>query len=189
VKKETRQELRKIIAAIPKEELRERSISACNILCEQPEYRKAEIIMTFLSLPMEIDTSPIVLRSWLERKRVLAPKVSWEQRRMLPLELTSLTQDILENSPLGLREPASGPPFPLSAIDLVIVPGLGFDEFGNRLGRGQGFYDNFLSHKEWKGIACGLAFHEQFLPSVPAGPHDMQVDLLVTDQGVYRFGR
>lgn len=188
MKKETRQKLRKIIVSIPKEEIGERSTAACNILCEQPEYKKAEVIMTFLSLPTEIDTSPLVLRSWMERKRVLAPKVSWEQRRMLPIEIRSLTQG-LQDTMMGLREPASGQPFPISAIDLVIVPGLGFDMVGNRLGRGRGFYDRYLSQEGWHGVACGLAFHEQLLESVPAGPYDRPIDLLVTDEGVHRFGR
>ena len=61
MKKETRQKLRKIIRSIPTEEIRQRSIAACNVLCEQPEYTKAEVIMTFLSLPTEIDTTPLRL--------------------------------------------------------------------------------------------------------------------------------
>lgn len=188
MKKETRQQLRRLIRQIPQEDVRERSIAACNLLCEQPEYKKAEVVMAFLSLPTEIDTTPLVLRAWMDRKRILAPKVSWDQRRMLPIEIRSLTQDIT-NSPLGVREPATGVPFPISNIDLIIVPGLGFDEFGNRLGRGRGFYDRFLSHKDWQGVSCGLAFHEQLLPNVPAGPLDMQVDMLVSDQAVCRFGK
>jgi len=188
VKKETRQKLRKTLGSIPKDVIGERSIAACNILCDQPEYKKAEVIMAFLSLPTEIDTTPVVLRAWMDRKRVLAPKVSWEQRRMLPTEIRSLTQG-LQDGAMGLREPIGGQPFPVSAIDLVIVPALGFDEYGNRLGRGRGFYDRFLSQEGWNGVACGLGFQEQFLPSVPAGPYDMQIDMLVTDQGVFRFGR
>ena len=188
MKRDLRQKLREILAAIPEEEIRERSIRACYLLCDQPEFKKAEIMMTFLSLAHEIDTSPLVLRAWMERTRVLAPKVSWEQRRMLPIEVTSLTQDI-RDTPMGIREPAGGTPIPVANIDLVIVPALGFDALGNRLGRGRGFYDRFLSHRDFRGVACGLAFEEQFVDSVPVGSHDMQVDMLVTDKAVRRFGR
>lgn len=142
--------------------------------------------MVFLPLPLEIDTYPLVLRAWQDRKRVLAPKVSWSQRRMMPVEIRSLTDD-LATSQMGLREPVSGIPFPVSMIDLVIVPGLGFDEFGHRLGRGRGFYDRFLAHPEFDGTACAMAFEDQVVAKVPVGPLDRSVDMLVTDEVVRCF--
>ena len=186
VKKELRERLRKILADIPPDELETKSLRACHRLFEQPEYIKAEIIMVFLSLPTEIDTSPLVLRAWQDHKRVLAPKVSWSQRRMMPVEIRSLTDDLAVTH-MGIREPVSGIPFPISTIDLVIVPGLGFDEYGHRLGRGRGFYDRFLAHPEFAGVACAMALEEQITSSVPAGPLDRHVDMLVTDEKVRRF--
>jgi 5-formyltetrahydrofolate cyclo-ligase len=188
MKKELREKLRAILNEISPQEMQRRSAAAANLLFQQPEYANAEIVMTFLSLPNEIDTAPICLRAWQDRKRVLAPKVSWEQRRMLPIEIHSLASGVLQ-SPLGIREPADGVPIPVADIDLIIVPGLGFDPFGNRLGRGRGFFDRFLAHKDFCGISCGLAFEAQFVDQVPSGPHDIPVDMLVTDQHVRRFGR
>lgn len=185
-KKELRQRFREILVGIPPEELSEKSLRACRLLFKQPEYTKAEIIMVFLSLAREIDTTPLVLRAWQSRKRVLAPKVSWNQRRMLPIEIRSLTED-LTVSPMGIREPITGIPFPVSMIDLVIVPGLAFDEHGNRLGRGRGLFDRFLAHPEFQGIACAMAFEEQMASQIPTGPLDRQVDMLVTDEKVRRF--
>lgn len=186
-KKELRQRLRKLITEIPAQELETKSLRACHRLFEQPEYIRAEVVMVFLSLPSEVDTSPLVLRAWQDRKRVLAPKVSWGQRRMLPVEIRSLADDLTVSS-LGIREPISGIPFPVSTLDLVIVPGLGFDEYGQRLGRGRGFYDRFLAHPDFKGVACAMAFEEQLVPKVPVGPLDRPVDMLVTDKEVRRFG-
>lgn len=186
LKKELRQRLRKALADVPPEELRTKSLRACHRLFEQPEYMKAEVIMVFLALATEVDTTPLVLRAWQDRKRVLAPKVSWNQRRMLPLEIRSLTDD-LTVAAMGIREPITGIPFPIPEIDLVIVPGVAFDEFGNRLGRGRGFYDRFLAHPEFKGIACALAIETQVTTTVPAGPLDRQVNMLVTDEQVRRF--
>jgi len=188
VKRELRQRLRQTLAAVPKDELKRRSATACALLRAQPEYKKAEILMVFLSLPQEVDTSTLVLGAWHDRKRVLVPRVSWEQRRILPIEIRSLSEDLVESS-LGIREPAQGVPFPVSHIDLVVVPGLGFDPFGNRLGRGRGFYDRFLAQPDFHGVSCALALEEQFVENIPAGPHDMQVDMLVTDKAVRRFGR
>jgi 5-formyltetrahydrofolate cyclo-ligase len=185
-KKDLRHHLRQVVSAISPEELHQRSIRACNLLTGTPEYERAEIVMVFLSLPTEIDTTSLVLHTWRNLKRVLAPKVSWEQRRMLPIEIRSLSDDVSE-SPLGIREPAQGVPFPVAHIDLVVVPGLGFDFHGNRIGRGRGFYDRFLAHRDWRGVACGLAFEEQVADQVPIDDRDMRVDMLVTDQNVRRF--
>jgi len=187
-KYETRQRLRSILSEIPPDQMAARSLKACELLFQQPEYVRAQVVMLFLSLPAEIDTSSIVLRAWQDRKRVLAPKISWNQRRMLPVEIRSMTEDVVVST-MGIREPVSGIPFPIPLIDLVIVPGLGFDEYGNRLGRGRGFYDRFLVHPEFHGVACAMAFEEQVIPSIPVGPLDRHVDMLVTDVKVRRFGK
>jgi 5-formyltetrahydrofolate cyclo-ligase len=142
--------------------------------------------MVFLSLPTEIDTTPLVLHAWRDHKRVLAPKVSWEQRRMLPIEIQSLSDDVSE-SPLGIREPAQGVPIPVGSIDLAIVPGLGFDRHGHRIGRGRGFYDRFLAHRDWQGVSCGFAIQEQIVEQVPVTDKDVGVNMLITDAEINRF--
>ena len=185
-KKELRQKLRQVLADLSPDDLTTKSLRAAHRLFEQPEYIKAEIVMVFLPLPSETDTTPIVLRSWQDRKRVLAPKVSWNQRRMLPMEIRSLTDDLVVST-MGIREPVTGIPFPIPLIDLVIVPGLAFDEYGNRLGRGRGFYDRFLAHPEFKGVACGVALEAQISKRLPVGPLDRPVDMLITDDRVRRF--
>lgn len=186
-KREIRQQLRSKMACVSPASLHERSIQACSQLARTPEYARSEIIMVFLSLPTEVDTTPLVLQAWRDRKRVLAPKVSWEQRRMLPIQINSLSDDLSE-SVLGIREPADGVPIPLANIDMVIVPGIGFDLTGNRLGRGRGFYDRFLAHRDWAGVACGLALEEQVLDQVPVTELDKTIQMLVTDKQVRRFG-
>lgn len=185
-KKALRQQLREHLARITPEQVRERSQQACDLLRDQPEYRRAEVVMIFLSMPQEVDTTPLAQAAWADMKSVLAPRVSWEQRRMLPIEIKSLNTDVRPGM-LGVREPVDGMPVPVYDIDLVVVPGLGFDYSGNRLGRGRGFYDRFLSHRDFRGIACGLAFEEQSVPEVPTDENDFRMDLLVTDRTVRRF--
>ena len=187
-KKELRQHLRRAMDGISPEELHDRSLQACHRMIETREYGRSEIIMVFLSLPTEVDTTPLVLHAWRDHKRVLAPKVSWEQRRMLPIEIRSLSDDVSE-SPLGIREPVQGVPIPVSGIDLVVVPGLGFDLHGNRIGRGRGFYDRFLAHRDWQGVSCGFAIHEQVVEHVPVVEGDVPIDMLVTDATVEHFSR
>jgi 5-formyltetrahydrofolate cyclo-ligase len=185
-KKELRQELRTRLGKLTPEEIAAQSRLACNLLCEQPEYKSAEVVMLFLSMPQEVDTAPLAQAAWGNYKSVLAPRVSWEQRRMLPIEIKSLHSDIQEGT-LGIRQPIDGMPVPVSDIDLVVVPGLGFDYSGNRLGRGRGFYDRFLSHRDFRGVACGVAFETQVLPEVPYDETDQLMDMLVTNESVRRF--
>ncbi len=185
-KRDLRIELRATLAQLTRDEIDARSRKACHRFFEQPAYIKAEVVMVYLSLPSEVDTTPLVLRCWQDHKRVLVPRVSWEQRRMLPIEIRSMA-DASSTSDLGVREPASGVPFPIGLIDMVVVPGLGYDEYGNRLGRGRGFYDRFLAHPEFKGTSCGLAFEVQVIPRVPVGPLDRPVNMLITDESCRRF--
>lgn len=185
-KTELRQRIRTMLSGIPRDQRASRSLRACQRLFELREYAKSEVIMIFLSLSDEVDTSPLVLRSWQDRKRILAPKISWNQRRLIPIEIRSLTEDLTVSS-LGVREPATGIPFPIGLIDLVIVPSLAIDGVGQRLGRGRGFYDRFLAHPEFQGKTCALAFDEQFVDDVPVGPHDKPIDMIVTDEAVKRF--
>ena len=188
MKKELRKRVRRTLEAMNPDEMATKSSNATELLVQTAEYMRSEVVMVFLSLPREIDTTALVLRAWQDHKRVLAPRVSWEQRRMMPTEIRSLTSDLVESS-MGLREPVLGTPIPISIIDLVVVPGLAFDGKGNRLGRGRGFYDRFLAHPEFKGVTCAFAFEEQFLAEVPAGPLDRPVAMLVTDKKIRRFHR
>ena len=68
---------------------------------------------------------------------------------------------------------------PLSSIDVVIVPGVGFDLAGRRLGYGAGYYDRTLA--AYQGQRIGLAYELQVVPRLPEAPHDLRIDQLVTE--------
>jgi 5-formyltetrahydrofolate cyclo-ligase len=72
-------------------------------------------------------------------------------------------------------------------IDMVIVPGVGFTQTGQRIGRGMGFYDRFLAQADFIGVSCGLAFEEQVVENLPTLDHDMALSMLASDRGVRRF--
>jgi 5-formyltetrahydrofolate cyclo-ligase len=141
--------------------------------------------MLFLSLPHELDTSEAILHAWQLGKTVAVPKISWQQRHMIPVQITSLETGFSTGA-LGLRNPTGGTPIPFGQVDLVVTPGLGFDRNGNRLGRGGSFYDRFFANTELKAVRCGLAFSEQVLDVVPVTDSDEPVDLLVTDEEIIR---
>jgi len=171
---------------MPSEQIHKKSVQACENLCLCPEITRASVVMLFLSLPREIDTAHAVLKAFQQNKTVVVPSIVWSGRRLVPVTMTDFNCPMTQDRH-GLRHPADGQPIPLSDIDLVVVPGLGFDHLGNRIGRGGGFYDRFLSHNGFRGTACGLAFEEQIVERVPVHDHDVPLDLLVTDTGVRRF--
>jgi len=183
-----RAELRGRLASLDPAAVHVRSIAAARLLTELPAFRRAEAIMIYLPLAGEIDVTPIALRAWQHAKTVTVPLVSYEQKHMIPVRLRSLDEPM--NADLhGVRSPQTGQPFPIEMIDLVIVPGLGFDRAGHRLGRGSGFYDRFLAQGDFRGSTIGIAFEEQIVPAVPAQPHDILMDLVVTDERVLRCSR
>lgn len=181
-----RRRLRAVLSGISEQERRDKSRAACQFLMQTDEFQSARVIMLYLSTPTELDTASLALAAWQDEKTVVAPKVSWDQRRMLPIEINSL-QSGLALTPPGVREPISGQPIPVNLIDLVIVPGMGFSPAGHRIGRGMGFYDRFLSQSDFIGLSCGLAFEEQIVESLPTLDHDVSLGMLVTDQGIRRF--
>jgi 5-formyltetrahydrofolate cyclo-ligase len=84
--------------------------------------------------------------------------------------------------PHGAREPRGGRPAP--PPDLVLVPGLAFDSRGRRLGRGGGFYDRFLATlRPPVPLLCGVCFSCQIVPEVPAEPHDVRMDFVLSETG------
>ena len=181
-----RKHLREVLAALTETQRHQKSLNACSLVAASPEFAAARVVMLFLSTPHEVDTASLALKSWQAGKTVVVPKVSWDQRRMLPVEISSLNTNMTTTGP-GVREPVSGKPIPVDFIDLVIVPGLGFTANGHRIGRGMGFYDRFLAQPEFLGVSCGMGFEEQIVENMPVLDHDVPLSMLATDRGIRRF--
>ena len=180
-----RKQLRERLNAMSEAERHAKSVAACGLIAASPEFAAARVIMLYLSTPTEVDTAPLALRAWQQSKTIVVPKVSWDQRRMLPVEITSLRDGLTTTGPV--REPIAGTPMPVDLIDMVIVPGVGFTPAGKRIGRGMGFYDRFLAQPEFVGVSCGLAFEDQIVDDLPTLDHDMALSMLASDRGVRRF--
>ncbi len=185
-KAQLRRQLQNCLLAIPSEQRSEKSRQACHNLVSMSQFQNASTVMMYLSLPYEADTSEAILHAWQLGKIVAVPKISWEQRHMIPVKISSLETGISMGAS-GLRNPIAGVPVPFEDIDLVVTPALGFDRRGNRLGRGGSYYDRFFANAELKASRCGFAFAEQLVDSIPVTEHDEPVDSLVTDVGIIYF--
>jgi 5-formyltetrahydrofolate cyclo-ligase len=185
-KTQLRRQLQKRLLELTTEQRAEKSKKACQNLISTLQFRTASTVMLYLSLPHEVDTSEAILHAWQMGKTVAVPKVSWQQRHMIPVQIHSLETGF-STGVSGLRNPVTGVPTPIADIDLVVAPALGYDRKGNRLGRGGSFYDRFFVHKDLKAVKCGFAFAEQQIDSIPTVDHDKPIDLLVTDEEVIYF--
>jgi len=182
-KAQLRQQLQNCLLAIPSEQRNEKSRKACRNLLSIPQFQSASTVMMYLSLPHEADTSEAILHAWQLGKVVAVPKVSWQQRHMMSVQIHSLETGFSTSSS-GLRNPIAGVPMPFEEIDLVVTPALGFDRKGNRLGRGGSYYDRFFANAELNASRCGFGFAEQLVETIPVTEHDEPVDFLVTDEKI-----
>jgi len=185
-KTELRRSLQNCLLAITPNLRSEKSSKACRNLISTSEFQNASAIMMYLSLPHEVDTTEAILQAWQMEKIVAVPKISWQQRHMIPVRINSLEAGFSTGAS-GLRNPIAGEPIPFDQIDLVVTPALGFDRQGNRLGRGGSYYDRFFTNKELKAPRCGFAFAEQLVDSIPVTECDEPVDFLVTDEEIIYF--
>jgi 5-formyltetrahydrofolate cyclo-ligase len=144
-----------------------------------PEFKSARAILFFASFRSEVETVTMIRRALGDGKRVILPKVKGKE-----LELFEIGNFDKEVSPgaWGILEPCEIAPVKRDELDIIIVPGAAFDEQGNRLGYGAGFYDKLLS--EFKKPTIAIAFEQQIIPKIPADPHDVAVRKIVTEKRV-----
>lgn len=161
-----------------KEENRLRkSLRIAKKLFLQKEFVKAKTVLFYLSFDGEVETVNMIKRSIKKGKKVAVPVINKQTRGITPSILKDVDKE-LKAGPYGVYHPKEEylRPILLESIDLVIVPGLAFDEAGNRLGRGMGYYDRFLSRLPKEVPTLGLAFDFQVVNDFPPlEPHDFSV--------------
>ncbi len=188
VKSNLRDRMRKLLADLGPEYRHDASAAACARLAALEAFRHASVVMLYMPLPAELDLTAAAIGCYRQGKTVCVPRVDWKGRDMVPVEISSFDDEVMEIDDHGLRTPRQGRPLVPRMIDLVIVPGLAFDTAGNRLGRGGGFYDRFLRRLRRSTATVGLAFDAQIVESVPTGDLDFGMDTIVTDRRVCQTG-
>jgi 5-formyltetrahydrofolate cyclo-ligase len=153
------------------------SAQLCQQLRGQPVWQGARQVLLFSPLPEEPDIRPLLQEALRDGKTVVLPRFEALGGKYVGCRIASLSE--LEPGHFGILEPrANCSLFALNGLDFLLVPGVAFDVSGHRLGRGKGYFDRLLAGA-W-GHKCGVAFDWQVVPRVPAGPHDVCMDSLLT---------
>jgi 5-formyltetrahydrofolate cyclo-ligase len=154
------------------------SAQLCTRLKEQLFWKNSASILFFAPLPDEADVWPLLEETVAGGKITALPRFNPEGRSYAAVRVKNLQGEIITGQ-FGIREPAAHcPKIALAETDLILVPGIAFDSFGRRLGRGKGFYDRLLA--KTRGVKCGIAFDEQIAGEVPAGEQDLKMNFILT---------
>jgi len=167
-------------------ERKRKSVMIQQKLLELPEFQKAQTVMLFLNFREEVETTALAEATIASEKKLVLPRCA-PHGILLPIVVRDLTQDI-ELGAYGIREPkVTLEVVQPSEIDLIIVPGSGFDLQGNRLGYGGGYYDRFFILLNPLTPRVALGFECQVIEHVPTDKHDARMTMLITEEKVYNF--
>lgn len=171
-----KKELRSIIKSLKKQhtpdDLSRQSAIICQKLEQHPDFANAKRVMLYNALPDEVQTADLIAR-WRGLKTIVLPTVVGDD--IIPVALDSDTGFAVGD--FNILEPQNKPYE--GGFDLIVVPGVAFDPQGNRMGRGKGYYDRFLV-KYPKVKKIGICFDFQLVESIPAEPHDIGMDEIIS---------
>ncbi len=164
--------------------VREKSLRIYRQLIDMPAYQLARRIACYVSIKNEVDTRIVIQKAIGSGKQVGVP-VTREDGDMDFQAILGLSE--LRPVHYGLREPVPDSQKVLlpHTIDVILIPGIAFDRFGHRIGSGGGYYDRFLARTE--AVRIGLSYSFQIIDRVPAEPHDVKMDLIITENEIIRI--
>lgn len=171
---------------LSQEERLEKCFSIAERLFEIPELNDCKNVLIYASYNNEVDTDKIILKSMLKGKEIYMPKVNGEEMDFYRV----FSLDELETGAFGIREPYDIEHLRFEGSKdktVCILPMAVFDENGNRIGYGKGYYDKYLSRID-VDIMIGLAFDcQKSDEQIDADEYDKKLDMVVTESGVYKF--
>lgn len=184
----TKQELRqkiKIELSQNKQNFEKWSKSICQNIINSEFYQKAQIVYAYMALPDEVDLSVLIDDALCKNKTVFVPKVVPNSNKMIFFDYSKCQ---FENGSFGILEPKTEDikeeKIAGDQTAIFLVPGRVFGEDGERIGRGKGFYDiyltNFLKTQKKSVLVAGVCFPIQIGKQVPTTEHDIKMDQIFT---------
>ncbi len=181
-KNELRSEMRALRLGLDGKLARKAAGLAASHLASLPAFSRARAVALYSPVRGEIDTAPI-LATLRARGIVTCYPCMAPGHRVLSFHDVADPAQLVKNR-LDIPEPTSTMPIvDATQIDVVVVPGLAFDQHGCRLGWGRAYYDTTL-HAVPAALRLGLAYDFQIVASVPSTPSDERMDVLCTETGL-----
>lgn len=147
------------------------------------EYNESKVIFSYIGFGSEIDTEIIIKDALNKGKTVCVPKVKGKD--MLLIKINSLNNLIRSN--YGILEPSENESnMNIKDLDLIIMPGVAFDKFKNRIGYGGGYYDRLLCSSNVNINKVVLAYDFQVLEHISTEEHDIKVDKIITEKRIIK---
>lgn len=172
-KKRVRELLAQKRRLLSKEDIAEQSSKVVAAVEQMPLFQSAKTVLIYYPTHNEVDLLSLIKR-YKKEKTFLFPVVHRKTMTACPYEGNAKMHRGKFNIPEPTTEPYVGD------IDLILVPGVGFDKRGNRLGRGGGYYDKFITRLGRKTLLVGVGYDFQLVEEVPANRWDKRLDYVVT---------
>ncbi len=189
----TKIQLRKIIKELciqNKEQLAEKSCRLCEKLIASPLYKEADEIFAYMPLADEVNLIPLIKEAIKDGKKTALPKITSMEKVEIQFYYLSDSSSFLtqtQEGSFGIKEPNPQQLKKAEASKLLnkkilfLVPGRAFTKNGDRLGRGKGFYDRYLTSLNGLKLVkkIGICFEFQLLPELPTDANDIKMDEVI----------
>lgn len=175
IKNQLRKEIAKRKSAYSAEQLIELSSGVVANLESLDVFGEAKVVLLYYSMPDEVSTVSLI-QKYKSSKQIILPIVTKEGLILKRY----LSEDDLEVSKYGIKEPTGEVFVDYDKIDMVVVPGVAFDDNLNRMGRGKGYYDGLLPKISAPRVA--ICFDFQIVDKVPADKNDVRMDRVIGDK-------
>ena len=180
MKNEIRKAYKAKRSSIDKAEVLEKSKKVCKHFLESELYKNSEVLMLYMPLGNETDTTDIINKAFADGKRVAFPVTDEESGEITPCYATAET--VFEKGAFSVREPKVLDIAEVCDINVVIVPGIAFDKNGSRIGFGKGCYDRLLKNTD--AVKVGFCYDLQLCEKIPIYEHDIKMDYIITEKGI-----
>ena len=183
MKQDLRREMLKNRLRLDSREVQVNSSLIIQKLLELESIKRAGCVMAYSSYQNEPNLMALKHALLDMGKQVALPYVA-ENDNLIAVNYDC--DSVMKSNVFGIGEPVISSESELAEPDLVLVPGIAFDEAGNRIGYGLGYFDRFL--KESDAYKIGICFDMQIVPHIDAKPHDVRMDMIVTQSRVITCG-
>jgi len=182
-KEEIRRNILKKRLSLSSEEIKNKSQQVFSRLTETVEYRNSQNIMFYVATRSEVQTEEMIKTSIKVGKNTFVPIILTECTNLAPSKIYDFDNE-LGKGKKGILEPKREyyRLFSPEDINLVITPGVAFDLSGNRIGRGFGYYDNFLRKIRTSTKIIALAFETQIVKKILNDKNDIPVHKIITEK-------